>query len=191
MQTVDIVLRFERMWNDPPLKKWEGLKETDEPMTLGESQAGQLMVVDPKCRDDGEAPLSLELSVPRDFLPKVREAIAAPGHVARVRLQFIAEVFEDSAQAAFADWRDHCTYEIDRKFASRAYLGHLAFHFGPIRPSAKQAVRQEDELTELPTPIATDGPRPPLVPTYGKEIARALTFCGYALAAIAVILLFK
>lgn len=194
INTVDVTLRFERAWGDPPQKKFnlEGA-ETDETWTLAESMAGYLLPVNGKLLPpDREPYLHLELKVPNDFLPKIKEAMAQPGRIGRIRLGTMIKVFEESVQAAFAEIGDHLDYMIDRKHPSPAYLTSLSF--GTLAnlsdSTAKPDVSLADEIAS-PLPTSRPAAATSTAPNFTKEIAQSLKWCAMALAVIAAILLFK
>jgi len=186
---VDVLLRFERAWNDPPIQKYNSKgKKTEETWTLGESQAGSLWTVDgPSLPHDRNEPFqSLNLKIPRDFLPKLKEAAEHPEKVGRVRMGVMVKLFEEGAQGAFSRPGDHLDFMIDRENQALAYLQEFSIESAAALPSPKKQV-EDDGLSYRP-PIA-EPPAPP--PTYGKEIALGLKLCCAALVAIAVVLFLK
>jgi hypothetical protein len=204
INTLDVTLRFERAWNDPPIKKWkpagEGLNEmfklveSDEAWTIGESQMGSIWHNENRAGlPEFNELVALSLRVPRDFLPKVREVAAHPERAGRIRLGVWAKLFEEGAQGAFASPWDHLDFMLEPEGHAPAYAANLLFYSAKALPTPR--AQEDDDSDDLdPRPLAlkaADAPAPAQVTTYGQEIVKALTYCAIALGAIALILLFK
>lgn len=197
---VDVFLRFERAWNDPPAKKMvqtgEGLnvewKESDETRTLGECQMGSIShSYMPGGMPGYDELIALDLRVPRDFLPKVRYAAANPERVGRIRLSVQAKIFEEGVQGAFAEPWHHLDFMVEPKSYQEAYVTNLLFYSVKTLPTPIAANDEEEDRRPLAVKAA-DVPTHAVPSTsYGPQVVKLLTYCVWALAAIAVMLLFR